>query len=173
MAVGVEGARIAKSLSFKVEDKPIIIVVAGDAKVDNSRYKAQFHTKAKMLTHEEAHDPDRPRRGRRVPLALPEDVKVYLDVSMKRFETVFPAAGSSNSAVEMTCDELERYASNFQAWVDVCKVCKGWRPEGGGMIRFLHAADFHLDSAFGAPAARQAAARRRESRERLSVWRTT
>ena len=91
VAVGVEGARIAKSLSFKVEDKPIIIVVAGDA--------------------------------------LPEDVKVYLDVSMKRFETVFPAAGSSNSAVEMTCDELERYASNFAAWVD---VCKGWRPEEQG-----------------------------------------
>ena len=123
VAVGVEGARIAKSLSFKVEDKPIIIVVAGDAKVDNSRYKAQFHTKAKMLTHEE-HDV-----GGVCPFALPEDVKVYLDVSMKRFETVFPAAGSSNSAVEMTCDELERYASNFAAWVD---VCKGWRPEEQG-----------------------------------------
>ena len=129
VAVGVEGARNAKSLSFKVEDKAIIIVVAGDAKVDNSRYKAQFHTKAKMLTHEEAHE----LIGHDVvgvcPFALPEDVKVYLDVSMKRFETVFPAAGSSNSAVEMTCDELERYASNFAAWVD---VCKGWRPEEQG-----------------------------------------
>ena len=126
VAVGVEGARIAKSLSFKVEDKPIIIVVAGDAKVDNSRYKAQFHTKAKMLTHEEAHELIGHDVGGVCPFALPEDVKVYLDVSMKRFETVFPAAGSSNSAVEMTCDELERYASNFAAWVD---VCKGWRPE--------------------------------------------
>ena len=129
VAVGVEGARIAKSLSFKVEDKPIIIVVAGDAKVDNSRYKAQFHTKAKMLTHEEAHELIRHDVGGVCPFALPEDVKVYLDVSMKRFETVFPAAGSSNSAVEMTCDELERYASNFAAWVD---VCKGWRPEEQG-----------------------------------------
>ena len=129
VAVGVEGARIAKSLSFKVEDKPIIVVVAGDAKVDNSRYKAQFHTKAKMLTHEEAHELIGHDVGGVCPFALPEDVKVYLDVSMKRFETVFPAAGSSNSAVEMTCDELERYASNFAAWVD---VCKGWRPEEQG-----------------------------------------
>ena len=129
VAVGVEGARIAKSLSFKVEDKPIIIVVAGDAKVDNSRYKAQFHTKAKMLTREEAHEWIGHDVGGVCPFALPEDVKVYLDVSMKRFETVFPAAGSSNSAVEMTCDELERYASNFAAWVD---VCKGWRPEEQG-----------------------------------------
>ena len=128
-AVGVEGARIAKSLSFKVDEHPIIVVVAGDAKVDNSRYKAQFHTKAKMLTHEEAHELIGHDVGGVCPFALPEDVKVYLDVSMKRFETVFPAAGSSNSAVEMTCDELERYASNFAAWVD---VCKGWRPEEQG-----------------------------------------
>ena len=126
VAVGVEGARIAKSLSFKVEDKPIIIVVAGDAKVDNGRYKARFHTKAKMLTYEEAHELIGHDVGGVCPFALPEDVKVYLDVSLKRFETVFPAAGSSNSAVEMTCDELERYASNFVEWVD---VCKGWRPE--------------------------------------------
>ena len=126
VAVGVEGARIAKSLSFKVEDKPIIIVVAGDAKVDNGRYKAQFHTKAKMLTHEEAHALIGHDVGGVCPFALPEDVKVYLDVSLRRFETVFPAAGSSNSAVEMTCDELEQYASNFVEWVD---VCKGWRPE--------------------------------------------
>ena len=129
VAVGVEGARIAKSLSFKVDDHPIIIVVAGDAKVDNSRYKAQFHTKAKMLTHEEAHTLIGHDVGGVCPFALPEDVKVYLDVSLKRFETVFPAAGSDNSAVEMTCDELERYASNFQEWVDVCKA---WRPEEQG-----------------------------------------
>ena len=126
VAVGVEGARIAKSLSFKVEDKPIIIVVAGDAKVDNSRYKAQFHTKAKMLTFEEAHDRIGHDVGGVCPFALPEDVKVYLDVSLKRFETVFPAAGSSNSAIELTCDELEKYSSNFMGWID---VTKGWRPE--------------------------------------------
>lgn len=126
LAVGVEGARIAKSLSFKVGQEPIIIVVAGDAKVDNSRYKGYFHTKAKMLTHEEAHERIGHDVGGVCPFALPEDVKVYLDVSMRRFGTVFPAAGSSNSAIEFTCDELEKYSSNFTAWVD---VCKGWREE--------------------------------------------
>ena len=128
-AVGCEPAHIAKTLSFMVDGAPVLVVAAGDAKVDNSRYKAQFHTKAKMLTHEEAHELIGHDVGGVCPFALPEDVKVYLDVSMKRFETVFPAAGSSNSAVEMTCDELERYASNFAAWVD---VCKGWRPEEQG-----------------------------------------
>lgn len=126
IAVGVEGARIAKSLSFKVDENPIIVVVAGDAKVDNSRYKAQFHTKAKMLTHEEAHILIGHDVGGVCPFALPENVKVYLDESLKRFETVFPAAGSDNSAVEMTLPDLERYSSNFQQWVDVCKA---WRPE--------------------------------------------
>ena len=121
-AVGVEGARIAKSLSFKVEDSPIIVVAAGDAKVDNGKYKAQFHTKAKMLTHEEAHDRIGHDVGGVCPFALPEDVNVYLDVSLKRFETVYPAAGSSNSAIELTCGELEQYSSNFMEWVDVCKA---------------------------------------------------
>lgn len=126
VAVGVEGARIAKSLSFKVNEQPIIIVAAGDAKVDNSRYKARFHTKAKMLTHEEAHQLIGHDVGGVCPFALPESVKVYLDVSLRRFETVFPAAGSDNSAIELTCEELERYSANFQEWVDVCKA---WRPE--------------------------------------------
>ena len=124
VAVGVEGARIAKSLSFKVNEEPIIIVAAGDAKVDNAKYKAQFHTKAKMLTHEEAHTLIGHDVGGVCPFALPENVKVYLDVSLKRFETVFPAAGIDSSAIELTCEELERYSSNFQAWVD---VCKGWQ----------------------------------------------
>ena len=124
VAVGVAGARLAKSLSFKVNDLPIIIVAAGDAKVDNAKYKAQFHTKAKMLTHEEAHTLIGHDVGGVCPFALPEDVKVYLDVSLKRFETVFPAAGSDSSAIELTCEELERYSSNFQEWVD---VCKGWQ----------------------------------------------
>lgn len=126
VAVGVEGARIAKSLSFKADGAPIIIVVAGDAKVDNSRYKAQFHTKAKMLTREEAHELIGHDVGGVCPFALPENVKVYLDVSLKRFGTVFPAAGSDNSAIELTCGELEQYSSNFAEWVDVCKA---WRPE--------------------------------------------
>ena len=126
VAVGVESARIAKSLSFKVDEQPVIIVAAGDTKVDNSRYKACFHTKAKMLTHEEAHTLIGHDVGGVCPFALPEGVKVYLDESLRRFETVFPAAGSANSAIELTCEELERYSSNFTAWVD---VCKGWRPE--------------------------------------------
>lgn len=125
IAVGVEGARIAKSMSFKLGDEPIIVVVAGDQKIDNAKYKAQFHQKAKMLTFDEAcaftgHAP-----GGVCPFALPENVKTYLDVSLKRFETVFPAAGSSNSAIEMTCEELERYSSNFSGWVDVCKPKEG------------------------------------------------
>ena len=126
VAVGVEAARIAKSMSFKVNDEAIIIVMAGDAKVNNSSYKAQFHTKAKMLTFEEAHEMVGHDPGGVCSFALPENVKTYLDVSLQRFETVFPAAGSSNSAIERTCEELEKYSSNFEAWVD---VCKGWRPE--------------------------------------------
>ena len=126
VAVGVEGARIAKSMSFKVDDQAIIIVMAGDAKVDNSRYKKHFHTKAKMLTFEEAHEMVGHDPGGVCSFALPEGVKTYLDVSLQRFETVFPAAGSSNSAIEMTCADMEKYSSNFVEWVDVCKA---WRPE--------------------------------------------
>ena len=125
-ALGVEGARIAKSMSFKIGEDPIIIVMAGDARVDNSKYKAQFHTKAKMLTHEEAHELIGHDVGGVCSFALPENVKTYLDVSLKRFDTVFPAAGSSNSAIEFACEELERYSSNFVEWVD---VCKGWQAE--------------------------------------------
>ena len=124
-AVGVEPARIAKTLSFEVEGKPILVVAAGDARVDNTRYKAAFHCKAKMLSHEETASRIGHAVGGVCPFALPEDVKVYLDESLRRFDTVFPAAGSSNSAVEMSCEELERY-SGSSAWVD---VCKGWRPE--------------------------------------------
>ena len=102
--------------------------------MDNSRYKAQFHTKAKMLTHQEAHERIGHDVGGVCPFALPEDVQVYLDVSLKRFETVFPAAGSDNSAIELSCAELEQYAANFAGWVDVCKA---WRPEeqvAGGQL---------------------------------------
>ena len=90
-------------MSLKIGEEPIIIVMAGDAKVDNAKYKAQFHTKAKMLTHEEAHTLIGHDVGGVCPFALPENVKVYLDVSLKRFETVFPAAGSDSSAIELTC----------------------------------------------------------------------
>jgi prolyl-tRNA editing enzyme YbaK/EbsC (Cys-tRNA(Pro) deacylase) len=125
LAVGVEGARIGKTLSFKVNEEPILIVVAGDAKVDNGKYKRYFGAKAKMLTPEEAVERIGHAVGGVCPFALPEDVKVYLDVSLRRFETVFPAAGSSASAVKLTCGELERCCgANFTAWVD---VCKGWQ----------------------------------------------
>ena len=122
-ALGCDGCRIAKSLSFLVGEKAILIVAAGDAKVDNGRYKAQFGTKAKMLTPEQAVEMLGHAVGGVCPFALNAGVTVYLDESLKRFETVFPACGSSNSAIELTIPELEQY-SGFVAWVD---VCKGWR----------------------------------------------
>jgi len=124
-AVGVEAARIAKSLSFKLDERTILIVTAGDAKVDNARYKATFGGKAKMLTAEEAVERIGHAVGGVCPFAVKEGVEVYLDVSMRRFATVFPAAGSSNSAIEVTCEELAEYAKTDQ-WVDVCKA---WREE--------------------------------------------
>ena len=117
-AVGVIPARIAKTLSFLVEDGCVLIVAAGDAKIDNPKYKAQFHTKAKMLTPEQAQE----MTGHAVGGVCPEGVRTYLDVSLKRFDTVFPAAGSSNSAIELTCDELAEYSHSL-GWID---VCKGW-----------------------------------------------
>ena len=110
VAVGVEPARIAKTLSFKLPEGCALIVAAGDAKVDNRKYKDFFHTKAKMLTHEEATELIGHAVGGVCPFAVNEGVDVYLDISMKRFATVFPAAGSSNSAIELTCDELEKYS---------------------------------------------------------------
>lgn len=119
-ALNCEGCRIAKSLSFKVADKPIVIVVAGDAKVDNAKYKHQFGAKAKMLTIEEAVEMIGHAVGGVCPFAVNEGVTVYLDESLKRFETVFPACGSSNSAIELTIEELETY-SGYTEWVNVCK----------------------------------------------------
>ncbi len=121
IAVGVAPQRIAKTLSFKVDDKPILIVVAGDAKIDNHKYKEQFHTKAKMLTREEAHELVGHDVGGVCPFGVNDGVTTYLDVSMKRFDTVFPAAGSDNSAIELTCDELFD-VSRAEAWIDVCKL---------------------------------------------------
>lgn len=120
-ALGCEGKRIVKTLSFKIGDKAILICAAGDAKVDNAKYKARFGVKAKMLTHEEAASMIGHAVGGVCPFAVKEGVEVYLDASIRRFETVFPAAGSSNSAIELTIPELERY-SGFTAWVDVCKA---------------------------------------------------
>lgn len=121
-ALHCEPCRIAKTLSFMVNDAPVLIVAAGDAKIDNPKYKAQFGTKAKMLTPEEAVSLIGHAVGGVCPFAVKEGVTVYLDESLKRFETVFPACGSSNSAIELTLEELEKYSA-FTAWID---VCKGW-----------------------------------------------
>lgn len=121
IAVGVEGARIAKTLSFLVKDEPILIVVAGDGRVDNKKYKASFSAKAKMLSHDQASEMIGHAVGGVCPFAVNDGVKVYLDESLRRFETVFPACGSSNSAIELTIPELEKY-SNFVQWVDVCSL---------------------------------------------------
>ena len=121
VAVGVEGARIAKSMSFKVGEEPIIIVVAGDAKVDNSRYKAQFHTKATMLTPEQVLDFTGHAVGGVCPFGIDNPaVTTYLDVSLRRFDTVSPAAGNAASAARLNCEELFAL-SNSAGWIDVCK----------------------------------------------------
>ena len=125
-AVGVANARIAKSLSFMKGDDPIIVVVAGDARVDNHKFKERFGCKAKMLTSEQVIELIGHNVGGVCPFSIKDGVQTYLDVSMKRFETVFPACGSSNSAIELTCEELEKYAQNFVSWVD---VCKDWMPD--------------------------------------------
>lgn len=122
-ALHCEPCRIAKTLSFLADGRAILIVAAGDAKVDNPKYKAQFGTKAKMLTPEEAEALVGHRVGGVCPFAVNEGVTVYLDQSLRRFDTVFPACGSGNSAIELSIPELERY-SESAAWVD---VCKGWQ----------------------------------------------
>ena len=128
-AVGCEAARIAKTLSFMVDGAPVLIVAAGDAKVDNPKYKRQFAAKAKMLTAAEAAELVGHAVGGVCPFAVKPGVKVYLDASLKRFETVYPAAGSGNSAIELTIPELERY-SGYTAWVDVCKNWQDAPAEG-------------------------------------------
>ena len=120
LAVGVEGARIAKTLSFKIGEDPILVVAAGDAKVDNSKYKGLFHTKAKMLTPEQAVEMTGHAVGGVCPFGVPDGADVYLDVSLRRFESVFPACGSANSSIELTLPELEE-CSGSQGWVDVCR----------------------------------------------------
>lgn len=121
-AVGCAPARIAKTLSFMVDGSPILIVAAGDAKIDNPKYKAYFFAKAKMLTPDEVTELIGHSVGGVCPFGIHEGVTVYLDASLKRFETVYPACGSSNSAIELTIPELEQY-SGFSKWID---VCKGW-----------------------------------------------
>lgn len=124
-ALGTEEARIAKTMSFLIDDQPLIVVVAGDARVDNHKYKETFHKKAKMIPGVECEKYIGHRPGGVCPFCLPPHVPVYLDVSLKRFDIVYPAAGTDHSAVKLTIDELEKY-SNSKGWVDVCKQ---WRTE--------------------------------------------
>lgn len=119
-ALGCEPGRIAKTLSFMVGGAPVLIVAAGDARVDNRKFKDRFATKAKMLTPEEAVTLVGHAVGGVCPFAVNEGVVTYLDESLRRYETVFPACGSSNSAIELSLPELERY-SRAAGWVDVCK----------------------------------------------------
>ena len=120
-AVGTEERRIAKTLSFMLDDGPILVVAAGDAKVDNKKYKSTFHKKASMLKLDELTELVGHPVGGVCPFGINEGVRVYLDQSLRRFPSVFPACGSANSAIELTIPELEIY-SRFEEWVDVCKI---------------------------------------------------
>ena len=120
-ALGVEGARIAKTLSFKAPDGCLLVLAAGDARIDNHKFKDTFHVKAKMLTADEVLELVGHPVGGVCPFGCNEGVPVYLDESLKRFKTVFPAVGSANSAIELNLDELYRY-SKALGWVDVCKL---------------------------------------------------
>lgn len=119
-AIGCEEKEIAKTLSFYIEDKPILIVAAGDSKVDNAKYKAEFGVKAKMIPFEEVEGMVGHAVGGVCPFGVNDGVKVYLDRSLMRFETVYPACGSSNSVVKLKLEELEK-AVGYEKWVDVCK----------------------------------------------------
>lgn len=123
-AVGCEPARIAKTLSFLAGDQPVLIVTAGDARVDNKKYKQQFHEKARMIPPETVETCVGHAPGGVCPFAVKDGVTVYLDVSLRRFESVYPAAGSADSAVRLSIDELEQ-CSDFSAWIDVCKDWTG------------------------------------------------
>lgn len=121
--LGVEPAQIAKTLSFKGEEnRPILIVTAGDAKIDNKKFKNSFQTKARMLSPEEVQEQTGHAVGGVCPFGVTGEANVYLDISMKRFSTVYPACGSPNSAIALTCGELEKYAET-ESWID---ACKGW-----------------------------------------------
>ncbi len=119
-ALGTEPARIAKTLAFQREVGCTLVVMAGDARVDNHKFKEKFARKAKMLSPEETPAETGHAVGGVCPFGVPDSAEVYLDVSLQRFETVFPAAGSSNSAIALSCEELFQYAG-AKAWVDVCK----------------------------------------------------
>ena len=118
--IGCQEGEIAKTLSFIVEDKPILIVATGDSKIDNSKFKGKFHTKAKMIAFDQVEELIGHVVGGVCPFGINDNVDVYLDESLKKYDTIYPACGSSNSAVKLTIKELER-ASNYKEWIDVCK----------------------------------------------------
>lgn len=119
-AIGCKESEIAKTLSFLIEDKPILIVVAGDCKIDNGKYKQEFGKKAKMIPYEEVEKLIGHNVGGVCPFGINENVTVYLDNSLKKFDTIYPACGESNTAVKLTIEELEK-TSNYKKWIDVCK----------------------------------------------------
>ncbi len=120
-AAGCSEGEIAKSLSFTVGDTPILIIAAGDVKIDNAKYRGEFSAKAKMLPYESVEEIIGHAPGGVCPFAINEGVEVYLDESLKRFDMVYPACGSSNSAIKLTISELEE-TSGFKKWIDVCKL---------------------------------------------------
>ena len=119
-AIGCTNGEIAKSLSFVVDEKPILVIVAGDKKIDNPKFKAEFHTKAKMLPFDDVERLIGHAVGGVCPFGINENVDIYLDVSLKKYDTVYPACGSSNSAVKLKLNELEQIIP-YNKWVDVCK----------------------------------------------------
>ena len=119
-AIGCKESEIAKTLSFLIEDKPILIVVAGDCKIDNGKYKQEFGKKAKMIPYEEVEKLIGHNVGGVCPFGINENVTVYLDNSLKKFDTIYPACGESNTAIKLTIEELEK-TSNYKKWIDVCK----------------------------------------------------
>ena len=124
-AAGTEPCRIAKSMSFQSKEGPVLIITAGDTKIDNAKFKHYFSVKPKMLPFEDVEPLIGHAVGGVCPFGVNPGVRVYLDISMKRFETVFPAAGEENNAIELTPEELEKYTEN-EGWVD---LCKGWQPQ--------------------------------------------
>ena len=119
-AINCKEEEIVKTLSFIVNDKPILVAVAGDSKIDNSKFKVEFHTKAKMIPFDSVEELIGHAVGGVCPFGINDNVDVYLDNSLKRFKIIYPACGSSNSAVKLTLDELEK-TSNYKKWIDVCK----------------------------------------------------
>lgn len=119
-AVGCEEKEIGKTLSFIINEEPILILVSGDSKIDNSKYKGEFHTKAKMIPFDDVERLIGHAVGGVCPFGINEGVKVYLDESLKKLDIVYPACGSSNSAVKLTINDLEKI-TNYEKWIDVCK----------------------------------------------------